>query len=328
MDETPDRGEPVIVDQPQPGFWKMRLVPKGWHEVPVRICHDLGQWWALIDGAQVGAPHGDPALAEGVLGIWHSRKTPITLDEYLFLCGDLKEWAWEHCPDHPLLHPRDPIVLADMPPLPQFEAPPELAEPSGRNAPERPRPMNAEEIVDWLDYDNETLIAHIARDIDVLKSDADITITDDEELARVAGNVDIAHAHRREASEHCKLALDPFIKGERIIRGFFSDTLAKLHAAMAPAQAAMDDYAARVEAEEGRTLRIRNAYGRSTKADEEWGFEVADISRVPLQYLQINERLVHEAIKAFAKAQPDEARAGISPISGIRITRSLSVRSR
>jgi len=31
MDETPDRGEPVIVDQPQPGFWKMRLVPKGWH---------------------------------------------------------------------------------------------------------------------------------------------------------------------------------------------------------------------------------------------------------------------------------------------------------
>lgn len=68
------------VGEPEPGFFRMRLVRKG-PIVPARIYHQRGVWWAVIDGQEYQAA-SDPAAAPRVFQIWHSGEE-ITEAEYL-----------------------------------------------------------------------------------------------------------------------------------------------------------------------------------------------------------------------------------------------------
>ncbi len=86
----PDRPSPAVpsvragrsrmVDNPQPGYFLIRVV-KGGPWVPARIVHDFGHWWAEINGREVGKKTEDPLTADQVLRIWHFGRE-IDQNEY------------------------------------------------------------------------------------------------------------------------------------------------------------------------------------------------------------------------------------------------------
>lgn len=101
-----DGQAPRAINQPEPGYFLMRLIKGGPH-VPAQICrNDSGVWWAVVNG-QGHAAHTDPALAPLVFTIWHSGQEidRATYEHRL----KLKEWAEKHHPDHPAAKPREKI---------------------------------------------------------------------------------------------------------------------------------------------------------------------------------------------------------------------------
>jgi hypothetical protein len=100
--------KPRRIDQPEPGFFKLRLVRKGpW--VGARISQGMGLWSATINGQSCGAPHPDPFGAEGVSRIWETG-TAITAAAYDALLAS------------PPATPTLAINLGAMPPI-TFEEP-------------------------------------------------------------------------------------------------------------------------------------------------------------------------------------------------------------
>jgi hypothetical protein len=109
------RSEPSRrIDAPEPGFFRLRLVPGGW-PVPARILHDGEKWQAIIDGIAAD-PHPDPSIA-GVDRIWTSG-TRIEQPEYDWRLAT-KAAALAEQPDHPAANPRkrmDPMLLRSFMP--------------------------------------------------------------------------------------------------------------------------------------------------------------------------------------------------------------------
>mgnify|MGYP000258718228 FL=1 len=107
-DANEDRG-----GDPQPGSFLLRLV-RGGPQVPAMITNARGLWQAKVNGESRTA-HANPAEAPDVYRIWHGgvRAQPEECD-YL---DALREWARTGQPNHPLLHPRQPIDVALMAPL-------------------------------------------------------------------------------------------------------------------------------------------------------------------------------------------------------------------
>jgi hypothetical protein len=389
--------KPAVVDQPEPGFFKLRLHPNGWHEVPCCIIHIDGVWYAEIDGEQKTGSD-DPIHAPGVLDVWHKRKIEIDHLEYEFLTTRLKEWARQFYPDHPLLDPKARVVASNLRPIPRYTAPkpgvPQSPEPLPENRPQPAKPISSIEIEAWLAYEHENLASSIVSDIAQLADDAE-PIESAEELSRVSANVDIANAHRRQAESARKLAKEPFVDGGRSVDGWFKRWTDPLGAAIGPVQAQMNAYGTRIEAEkrreaeqkarEARELadqRAREAqralereqqsnttpppgtgavtlltaaaeasrkadkaesiatgsaanltrgygsYGGVVSGQENWGWEVTDLALVPLELLQVIEIEVNKRVRVWAKENPTLARAGQSPIPGIKVIRTVSMRNR
>ena len=95
---------PRRIDQPEPGFFRIRLVRHG-PFVPARIAHRLGFWTAEINGAPAGEAHVDPAFADAVYRIW-TTGTRITEAEYRNMLGQPS-----------VLDPAQPIDIGAQPPV-------------------------------------------------------------------------------------------------------------------------------------------------------------------------------------------------------------------
>lgn len=120
------REAPRSIDDPQPGYFKLRLVRKGpW--LPARIRHEpmadptTGEpldrsylWYAEIDGQLHAPPDRDPARA-GVFRIWLFGKR-ITEEDYSKL-RENKARAERVDPQAPELNPETPVDLGRMKPL-------------------------------------------------------------------------------------------------------------------------------------------------------------------------------------------------------------------
>ena len=107
-----DRSASRRVDQPIPGLFKLRLVPKA-HFYPASIAIE-GEAWRATLGKKQHAAHQDWTRAPFVSRIWLSG-TPIEAAEYAFLLAIL-DHAAKHIPDHPILHPNEPIDINRLPP--------------------------------------------------------------------------------------------------------------------------------------------------------------------------------------------------------------------
>jgi hypothetical protein len=130
--ETPNRRPapqqreaPRMIDNPEPGFFKVRLLKDGpW--VAARIEYgptkdpETGEpldrspmWTATIDGKPLAdSPSPDP-LKAGVFRIWHSGRR-IEEEDYLLLLRHA-EWAKQHSPNDPAANPTQRIDLMRAP---------------------------------------------------------------------------------------------------------------------------------------------------------------------------------------------------------------------
>jgi hypothetical protein len=98
---------------PEPGFFRLRLVRKGW-AVPCQIICQDGQWQAEVDGVLL-PPVAQPEDAGAIGDIW-AYGEKITAPVYDWL-HKMRRWAAFHDPDHPSLHPRKPINPMTLRPL-------------------------------------------------------------------------------------------------------------------------------------------------------------------------------------------------------------------
>lgn len=99
------------VDEPQPGFFELRLV-RGGPKVAGQIVLQDGRWHAVINGERQGEPVADPLCSRAVMKLWHHAR-PIDEAAYRYLLAK-KDWAEQHQPDHPAARPNRPIQLTAM----------------------------------------------------------------------------------------------------------------------------------------------------------------------------------------------------------------------
>lgn len=88
---------PRIIDQPEPGYFKMRLVKKGpW--VPAAIFYEecSGLWIAQIDGVLYGSDR-DAHKAPKVMDIWQTAAERISEAEWAWM-NAMREWAVQYDP--------------------------------------------------------------------------------------------------------------------------------------------------------------------------------------------------------------------------------------
>ena len=105
------RTEPRVrtLENPQPGFFKMRQVKHG-PFVVARIQRGPDGWWAEIAGNRCDEPDCDPVRALRVMDIWLTAQE-IEEAEYDRLLRTSRDKR------HPASRPREPIELGKMKPL-------------------------------------------------------------------------------------------------------------------------------------------------------------------------------------------------------------------
>lgn len=104
---------PRAVDQPEAGFFILRLVAGAWR-VPARIWQDdAGIWRAEIDGELQEPGAADWAKASGIERVWlYGERVHET--EYHHR-NRIREWVMRHDRNHPAANPKIPISLRAMP---------------------------------------------------------------------------------------------------------------------------------------------------------------------------------------------------------------------
>lgn len=106
---------PRLVDAPEPGIFRLRLV-KGGPFVAAKIeRHSDGRWQAFVNGDPEDEGDHDPVRARSVTRIWNYG-VRISEDEYHVLIGTVA-WAMANAPDAPEAHPTESINLDRLPPL-------------------------------------------------------------------------------------------------------------------------------------------------------------------------------------------------------------------
>ena len=97
---------PRAVDEPQPGFFRLRLV-RGAPWTACRLERDAcGLWRAFVNEVLQGPPHADPWRVPGLERIWTGAEQIEEL-EYRHLIR-LHDWAVRHDRTHPAANPSRP----------------------------------------------------------------------------------------------------------------------------------------------------------------------------------------------------------------------------
>lgn len=112
--ERHDASQRRLIWPPEPGFFRLRLVKRGW-PVPCQIILRDGPLWQAERDGVLAAPHPDPAIAEYVADIW-TGGSKVDEFEYRWLIA-LKAHCLAHEPDHPAVNPRRPIDHRLLAPL-------------------------------------------------------------------------------------------------------------------------------------------------------------------------------------------------------------------
>lgn len=98
--------EPRRVDEPEPGFYRSKLVRGGpWVGVSVER-DDVGDWHVTVDGIERERSR-DPWTIPWLRDRYHYADR-IKEAEHAYLVAT-SAWAREHNPDHPAANPRQPI---------------------------------------------------------------------------------------------------------------------------------------------------------------------------------------------------------------------------
>lgn len=179
------------------------------------------------------------------------------------------------------------------------------------NAPPPPRPLSAEEIKDYLDYNGQPLRERREELIRALQANLrqHPAINDDAVLGMVAENIRMALALTRTTEERRTADKSPFLSGGRVVDGWYRDLIAPLLLAMAPLQQIMNEYGER-KLERSRAQAQADRLRLAAEA-EKAAHRAADALE---QGKRADEALNHaaeasaaaDAAAAFATARPAE----------------------
>lgn len=116
----------AILNNPQPGYYIVSLVPKGW-AVPVHVTTENDVIQVTVNGSQVIESWFAPDLPDlAVEATMEGRLfehplfriilfgEPCSETEYRHRLN-LRAWAVDNAPDHPCLHPERPIDIRTLP---------------------------------------------------------------------------------------------------------------------------------------------------------------------------------------------------------------------
>lgn len=119
---------PRLLAQPTEGFYAVKLVRRG-PIVPAKLSHINGRWLATVNGEDQGYAYTDEEIKTQIMICLlkgsafshpfvriHAFGERIEETEYLRMLETVA-WARGHSPDHPCLHPEEPIVLSTLPSL-------------------------------------------------------------------------------------------------------------------------------------------------------------------------------------------------------------------
>ena len=172
----------------------------------------------------------------------------------------------------------------------------------GHNAPPPPRPLDAEQIRAWLDFEFASLrerVGELARAL-AEQIAAVPQIDTEEQMLAFADNLRMAKAASRTAEDRRKEAKAPFLDGGREIDGWFRELMEPLGAPMAAIQRVLDAYQARVAAEKRKAAEEAARRAREEAARAAAAAAATVFSDAPSE----------DAEDAVAKAQRAAARAG------------------
>lgn len=106
---------------PDPGFYTLRLVPRGW-AVPCHLIVADGLYSCVIDGVQQPGAWRSDGLADLFASWIVAESSPPIVKLILFgtPCSEAefdhknsyREWAKRHQPRHPAANPNEPINIA------------------------------------------------------------------------------------------------------------------------------------------------------------------------------------------------------------------------
>jgi ribosomal protein L9 len=181
----------------------------------------------------------------------------------------------------------------------------------GHNQP--PAPLTSIEIVAFL---NDALAGLTTRRNDVIAallagSKAHPVINDDETLGSVAENVRMASTLLRTSDQRRKEQKEPFLEGGRTVDGWFKTFLAPLSKAIAPVQAAMDEYGA-------RKLKIARADAERKRLAAEAEATRATQAALTAKTPEDSETAWDLAADAAARAEQANKKAAVRPAAMTR----------
>lgn len=191
----------------------------------------------------------------------------------------------------------------------------------GHNQPPPPKPLDAEQIREWLAFELDPLrqrIAEIAAALNKAHGN-EPTIETDEQLAAFADNIRMAKAAQRTAEERRKDAKQPFLDGGREIDAWFRDAITPLEAPVQAIQKSMDAYQARIAAEARKRAQEE---ARIARAKAEAAAAEAARHAFAARETEEQEAAAAEAIakaeRAAKRADAADAKADGSPSGLVR----------
>lgn len=106
--------EPRRVDEPEPGFYRAKLVRRGpW--VAAHVSQDDDGLWVVVVNGDERERSFDPWSIAWLRDRYHYADR-ITQDEHAYLIATAR-WAEVNDPNHPAANPRQPIRATTIPPL-------------------------------------------------------------------------------------------------------------------------------------------------------------------------------------------------------------------
>ena len=107
---------PVITTEPEPGFYRRRLVKGGpWVGVAIWIEQEIGDEGDLLTDETLACAR-DGLTADPDEEWSYCAGNPITEEEYRYLC-DRSKWAASYAPETPEARPTKSINLGELPPI-------------------------------------------------------------------------------------------------------------------------------------------------------------------------------------------------------------------
>lgn len=284
------RGATRRIDQPEPGYFQMRLC-RGGPPVAARISNGLVGLAAEVNGAPADVHH-----------VWTSG-TPIAFEE------------WERLANNPVANPYKPVDFAAI-----GREPPVNVERPNRPVIDLAQALDPEALGAWLAHeyaDHAARTEQLRQAYERFLLATQSGIADDDATGRAT---DFAKMHKAEvaAIEATRRRIkEPVLHAQRLIDGEGNKLTAPLRAqtltienriatyltAKAEAAAAAQDIAAAPPTLPEAT-RTRSLSGALAGLKETWTYAVTDAAAVPRQYLTVDDAAVKLAIKQGHRSIP------------------------